>query len=263
MRRIATLLAVLLLAGPLAAQTDDGTTFRWSGGVPAAHFIRLHNLNGDVRVEQGNGPQVEVVAERVVKRGDPKSVRFAVRTRPDGDVVVCALWKEGAECTDDGPRTNSHTSWNSRNEISVTMRVRVPAGVKTYARSTNGNVAVDGVADEVDAASTNGDVNVRTRGGPVSAVTTNGSVSASLGALTGTAPMRFVSTNGAVTVTVPSNLSADVEMSTTNGEVVTDFPLTVNGRISARRINGTIGGGGRSLVVRSTNGDVSLLRRGI
>ena len=100
------LLAISVAAAPLAAQSDDGTTFRWSGSVASGHFIRLHNLNGDVRVERGEpGSRVEVVAERHVRRGDAKLVRFEVRTRSDGDVVVCALWGQDMSCTDDGSRT--------------------------------------------------------------------------------------------------------------------------------------------------------------
>ena len=266
--RISLALAALAVTAtaPLVAQTDDGTTFRWSGTVAAQHFIRVHNMNGDIRVEPSTGNQVEVVAERRVRRGDPKTVQFAVRMREDGDVVVCALWGSEMRCTDDGARGsyNSQGGWMGRNnQIDVVIRVKVPASVRTYARSTNGSVNVEAVSAEVDAATTNGDVVVRTRGGPVNAATTNGSVSASLGDVRGTAPMRFASTNGSVTVLMPPGLSADVEMRTTNGSVLTDFPLTINGRVSPKQLRGTLGSGGRSLVIQSTNGDVSLRRNSI
>ncbi len=257
-------LTIAALVTPAQAQTDDGTTFRWSGAVPRERFIRLHNMNGDIRVERGSGSQVEVVAERRVERGDPKTVKFEVRMRDDGDVVICALWGSEQECTDDGTRGNYRSNnWGRGDNISVTMRVKVPAGVKTLARSTNGGVDVQGVSSEVDAASTNGDVNVRTTGGPVNARTTNGSVTASLGSLDGDAPMRFTTTNGSVTVYAPPSVNASLEMSTTNGQLITDFPLTISGRFARNSVRGTLGQGGRSIVVRSTNGDVALKRNGI
>jgi DUF4097 and DUF4098 domain-containing protein YvlB len=263
-RSLAAVLTVAALAAPVRAQSDDGTTFRWSGPVARAHFIRLHNMNGDIRIERGSGSQVEVVAERRVERGDPKTVRFDVRMRDDGDVVICALWGDDQQCTDEGTRGSYRSSsWGRGDNISVTMRVRVPDGVKTLARSTNGGVDVRGVTAEVDAASTNGDVNVRTTGGPVNARTTNGSVTASLGSLDGDAPMRFTTTNGSVTVYAPPALNAALEMSTTNGQVITDFPLTISGRIARNSVKGTLGDGGRTIVVRSTNGDVALKRNGI
>jgi DUF4097 and DUF4098 domain-containing protein YvlB len=97
----------------------------------------------------------------------------------------------------------------------------------------------------------------------VNATTTNGSVTASLGYVTGDAPMHFTTTNGSVTLLAPESLSADLEMSTTNGELRTDFPLTVRGGFKRNQVRGTIGQGGRSIVVRSTNGDVVLKRTGI
>lgn len=257
--------ATALAIAPLPAQLDDGTTFRWSGAVAAGHFIRVHNLNGDVRVERAeSGTSVEVVAERRVRRGDPKVVKFEVRTRRDGDVVVCALFGDDMRCTDDGTRGSYHSNnWSHDNQIDVVMRVRVPDGVKAFARSTNGNVSVDGLSSEVDAATTNGDVFVRTTGGMVNASTTNGSVNATLGRIDGDQPMHFTSTNGSVTVYAPPSLSADLEMSTVNGGLTTEFPLTVSGRFMSRSVRGTLGQGGRSIVVRTTNGDVSLKRNGL
>ncbi len=262
---IAIAIAIAVAARPAAAQTDDGTTFRWSGAVSAGHFIRVHNMNGDVRMERAEaGSKVEIVAERDARRGDPRIVRFEVRMRADGDAVVCALWGPDMQCTEDGNRGSYRSGrWRNDEQIDVVIRVRVPDGVKAFARSTNGSIAVSGLTSEVDAATTNGDVNVRTSGGIVNANTTNGSVTASLGSLSGDAPMRFTTTNGSVTVYAPPSLSADLEMSTTNGGLSTEFPLTVSGRFMQRSVRGTLGNGGRSLIVRSTNGDVSLKRNGI
>lgn len=260
--RLALIIAAALAAAPLAAQTDDGTTFRWTGTVAEGHFIRLHNMNGDIRVERGDpGSKVEVVAERQLDEGDPKLVTFALRMREDGDVVVCALLGADMTCTDEGTRGSYNSrSWRRGDRARVTIRVRVPDGVKAFARSTNGNIAMDGLTSEIDASTTNGDVSVRTSGGLINATTTNGSVTASLGDVTGDQPMRFSTTNGSVTVYAPPSLSAALEMTTTNGGVVSDFPLTISGSLRRNQLRATLGAGGRSIVVRSTNGNVALKR---
>ncbi len=264
MRHAALLLAAALTTAPVGAQTDDGTTFRWSGNVAEGHFIRLHNMNGDVRVERSApGSNVEVVGERTVRGGDGRIVRFDVRMRDDGDVVVCALWGADMTCTDEGSRGRYQSNWRGGDRVSVALRVRVPDGVKAYARSTNGGILVEGISAEVDAATTNGDVRVRTTSGVVNATTTNGSITATLGSSDGDAPMRFTTTNGTVTVYAPPTLSANLEMSTTNGELAVDFPVTVSGQLGRKQIRGRLGQGGRSIVVRSTNGDVSLRSKGI
>ena len=262
LRLVALMSAAAIAAAPLAAQTDDGTTFRWSGRVVEGRFIRLYNMNGDIRVERGApGSPVEVVAERRVDKGDAKLVRFDLRLRDDGDVVICALWGLDMTCTDGGSRGSysSRASWRN-DRTNVTIRVRVPDGVKAFARSTNGSIAMDGLTSEIDAATTNGNVSVRTSGGLINATTTNGSVTATLGDVAGDQPMRFATTNGSVTVYAPPSLSADLEMTTTNGGVVSDFPLTINGSIRRNQLRATLGAGGRTIVVRSTNGNVALKR---
>ena len=194
-------------------------------------------------------------------KGDAKLVRFDLRMRDDGDVVICALWGLDMTCTDGGSRGtySSRASWRN-DQTNVTIRVRVPDGVKAFARSTNGSIAMDGLTSEIDAATTNGNVSVRTSGGLINATTTNGSVTATLGDVAGDQPMRFSTTNGSVTVYAPPSLSADLEMTTTNGGVVSDFPLTINGSIRPNQLRATLGAGGRTIVVRSTNGNVALKR---
>lgn len=260
----ACLITAVLAAAPLAAQQDDGTTFRWSGRVREGRTLRLHNMNGDVRIERGSGDEVEVIAERHVDRGDGRIVHFEVRDRDDGDAVVCALWGRDQRCTDDGIRGSySSSNWRRGDQVSVTMRVRVPDGVKAYARSTNGDVVIEGITADADAATTNGDVTVRTRGVVRNATTTNGSVTARLGSTAGDEPMRFSTTNGSVTVYAPASLEADLDMATTNGGVSTEFPVTISGRVARNALRATLNGGGRQIVVRSTNGDVALKRTGI
>ena len=65
-------------------------------------------------------------------------------------------------------------------------------------------------------------------------------------------------TNGDASATVPANTEADVELSTVNGQVHCDLPVTVQGGISDRRIRGRIGQGGASIRLGTVNGNVRL-----
>jgi DUF4097 and DUF4098 domain-containing protein YvlB len=59
-------------------------------------------------------------------------------------------------------------------------------------------------------------------------------------------------------MTLPEGLNADVKASTVNGDIQTDFPLTVTGKISRRKLEGTIGSGGRTLELSTVNGGIEL-----
>jgi len=43
-----------------------------------------------------------------------------------------------------------------------------------------------------------------------------------------------------------------------NGEIFTDFPLMVTGKLGPRRVTGTIGSGGRQLALSTVNGNIRL-----
>ena len=43
-----------------------------------------------------------------------------------------------------------------------------------------------------------------------------------------------------------------------NGDIETDFPLTVTGKFGRRRIEGSIGGGGPVLEMETVNGAIKL-----
>jgi DUF4097 and DUF4098 domain-containing protein YvlB len=75
--------------------------------------------------------------------------------------------------------------------------------------------------------------------------------------------MNFSSASGDVRVSMPSNLDADVSLSTVSGSVKTDFPIEIEkDRWGAgSRAKGKLGSGTRILKITSASGDVSLLRQ--
>jgi hypothetical protein len=262
---------VALTAGSLGAQsTSSDRDFRWDGALASGRWVYARNLNGSVRVERTSGSQLEVTAVKRWRRGNPEDVKVEV-TRVgsgDGDVLVCALWRDiTEECNERGYRTLNNRNrrdrgdrWNrDRNDddVSLEITVRVPDGVRVDVSSINGGLDINGVTSVVEAHTVNGGISARSSGGPVSASTVNGDIDVRMGAL-GTGDLDFSTTNGSIEVTVPDGLNANVTMRTVNGHVGSDFPMTVNGRISPRRISATVGRGGMRIELSTVNGSVDL-----
>ena len=252
---------VATLATPAAAQSTDAANFAWDGKVPAGGWVKVRDVNGGVRVEGASGDRVTITATKHSRRGDVKSVRIEVRRYAGDNVVVCALWREGDTCDEDGYHSSGNWGgWTRGNDVSVDFVVKLPRGVNVGAYSTNGEVRVTGATAEVDARTTNGGVEAESSGGPVSAHTTNGDVRASMGTM-GSGDLRYSTTNGSVLLELPASFDADLDLATTNGSLSTDYPIQVQGRVSQRRLQGTIGKGGRALVAHTTNGNVTLRKR--
>ena len=86
----------------------------------------------------------------------------------------------------------------------------------------------------------------------------NGEIVASLGRATWSNALEFRTVNGGITLDLPAGLSTEVRATTVNGDIQTDFPLMVTGRLGPRRLHGTIGSGGRRLALETVNGSIRL-----
>ena len=265
MRRLVLGLGVTAIIGagtPLAAQERaDDREFRWSQAMPAGSWLRVRNLNGEIRVEPASGNTAEVVGVKH-GRGDPASVRIEL-TKSGDDVLVCALWSEDATCDEDGYRDRGNRGRRDREQVAVEFTVRLPRGVHILAASVNGEVAIRGATAEVVARSVNGRVEAVSSGGPVHASTVNGSVVARMATVPSGEDLEYSTVNGSVTLELPADFSARVEMRTVNGSLRSDFPLQLQGRVNPRRIDATIGdGGNRRLKISTVNGSVELRKSG-
>jgi hypothetical protein len=257
--RVPPLVLVAVAAGgvlPTRAVSAQGE-FHWKGKIPAGQTIEIKGVNGDVTAMAGTG-EVEVSAVKSAQRSDPDEVKIAVVPHGAG-VTICAVYpnseRKANSCE---PADRGHMS-SRDNDVRVDFTVRVPAGVRFVARTVNGSIEAADLASDVEANTVNGHIRVATSG-YAEAETVNGSIVASLGRATWSEPLQFHTVNGGITVDLPANVSADVRASTVNGQIVSDFPLTVTGRLGRRRLNGTIGGGGRRLELTTVNGSIRLRR---
>ncbi|MCL4846314.1 MAG: DUF4097 family beta strand repeat protein [Acidobacteria bacterium] len=250
---IGGVLLISLIAVPLWA--DD---FQWSGAVAPGQTFEVRGVNGSIAVEPASGALVELVARKTGRRDDPASVSIEV-VEHAGGVTVCAVYPStGSGENRCAPRGEGRMNVRD-NDVQVDFEVRLPAGVDLLARTVNGSVKAEGLGARVDISTVNGSVVVATEG-LAQAKTVNGSVTARVGRADWEGALAFSAVNGAVTVHLPDDVSASVRAKTVNGSISTDFPLTVQGRVDRRRLDGTIGAGGRTLDLKTVNGSIRLKR---
>jgi len=266
--RLLTATLLLAAATPVVAQSRDRddrdrrdeNRFTWSGTLGERRSIILRNVSGDVQIEQGTGRTVEVVAVKRWRRGDPDDVRIEARATPSGDVVICALWNERADCDERGytGQTRSRNGWDN-NDVSVHFTVKIPADARVDAATVNGDLTISGTTGDVRARTTNGTVEAFSNGGRVLAETVNGSIRVRTTAA-GVDGLEYETVNGSITIELPLGTNIDVDLSTVNGGVSSDFPMTLDGTINPRRIRASIGNGGPLLRARTVNGSIRLER---
>ncbi len=248
------------MAALALATTAGADDFRWQGRLAPGKTIEIKGVNGDIEAASATSNDVEVTAVKTSRRGDTKSVEIKVVEHTEG-VTICAVypssWGHTNECA---PGSGGHM--NSRDsDVDVHFTVRVPVGVRFAARTVNGSVDAIDLSAEVDVSTVNGSIEATSRG-IVKGETVNGSIKASMGEADWTGPLSFSTVNGSITIDLPSDASAEVRASVVNGDIETDFPLTVKGKWGPRSMKGTIGSGGRQLELETVNGGIKLRKRG-
>lgn len=254
MRTLVTLAALCLTA--LATVTAQD--FNWHGRLAAGKRLEVKGVNGDVRATLATGAEAVVNARKHARRSDPDEVEIKVVESEDG-ITICALYptppraREENTC-EPGDRWHSSTE---NNDVTVDFEVQVPAGVIFNGQTVNGEMSAEGLKADVRASTVNGSVRVSTTG-LAEASTVNGSVYAEMGRADWTNDLEFSTVNGGITLIIPGKLDTEVRASTVNGDIESDWPLTVTGRFNNRRLRGTIGNGGRGLSLSTVNGEIRL-----
>ncbi|UCD53410.1 MAG: DUF4097 family beta strand repeat protein [Phycisphaerales bacterium] len=156
--------------------------------------------------------------------------------------------------------------------VGVSLDVTMPGRARLELETHNGSVTVTDIAGDVRAKTHNGDVTTHRVSGSTELESHNGRISvkqtsgrAKLKTHNGsvnvyyaeTAPsdsdISIVTHDGSIELETPPDLSARVEASTHNGSINTDLPITVTGKVTKRRLAGTIGSGEGKLHLETHN----------
>ena len=279
MRRVIVFGGLLLLGlalaksfGAMDRDHKEGQAWAWSGDVPADGWLHVRNRNGPIRIEEGSGDGIEIVASKSWTGRRPQEVDFVVN-RVGSAVDVCALYGGGDEsdCDEDDYNTRS-TSWIKRRvlrirPVTVGFTVRAPAAARINVQTRNGSIRSDAPLAALVADSRNGSIKSERPVGTVQAHTRNGSISAIIadGPLAGDVILETY--NGSITAELPASINANVALQTRHGRVNTDFPLqvTLDGTQDdsrLRNITAVLGTGGPQVKLETRNGSIRLKSRG-
>jgi len=278
----------LMLSAAANAQNGRGrndSTFVWSARIGDGGTLTIKNIVGGITVTEATGDRVEVRAEKRMRgRGDASEISFDVQESGSG-ATICTVYRGESAC-DEGSFNNTR--------FNVRYTVAMPRGLRLRASTGNGELSVEKAGSEVElrtgngaihigqtegrvnvstgngdlevesargpvrASTGNGRVFVATAAGPVSASTGNGDIDVRMQSLSSAGDMNFVSGSGTVRITLPADFNGEVDASTGNGELRTDFEIKLIGRLDPQHMRGTIGSGGRTIKLQTGNGRLEI-----
>jgi len=285
----ALLVGLALLGYAQDAKTDRAVVPLTDPAKPA--LIKADVLMGSITVKGSDGKEVIVeakVRERSltdVDEEDDEETRAALagedQEEKDKAAKIAGMKKIGVVSTGlEVEESNNVVSISAESwKYAVDITIQVPRASSLELHSTNdGDIVVENVSGEIEVENVNGSNTLRNISGNAVVNTVNGDVTVTMTRVTPDKPMSFSSMNGDVDVTLPADIKANVKMKSQQGEIYSDFDITLKPvpqkaeevsksgkgkyRISfEKNIYGAINGGGPEYSFNTFNGDV-FIRKG-
>lgn len=238
--------ALLALTFSLGAQAEElREEFHQTYPLAANGRISLANINGHVQITAWDRNEVKVDAIKHASTAEKlQEAKIAVDAKPDALAIKTEY-----------PRDRH----NYNNPANVDYTLTVPRNANLHKIDLiNGDLTIDGVTNGIHANSVNGQINARGLTGQLDLSTVNGKVSATFVRLGGNA-VRLHSVNGPLEVVLPSDVQAEVEASTLNGQISNEYGLPINHRrFIGHDLRGKLGNGGTVISLKNVNGSITI-----
>ncbi len=130
-------------------------------------------------------------------------------------------------------------------------------GDEALAETAAGSITVKKCQAKLVAKSSGGSIDIEDAREALEAHTSAGSVTANLSAQP-SMDCRLTSGGGSIRVKIAPTLALDVDAKTLGGQVMTDLPITDAGGGSKSALKGKLNGGGKSLLLKTSAGSISL-----
>lgn len=242
--RLVALAGLLTLGVSASAATAAQQRFEQACRLAFGGTFELRNVNGSVRIEAWDRPEVLVQAVKTARSefSALERVRILVEEQP-GQVSVITSYPE-----------------NESNDVRVDFQIRVPRQVRLERIETvNGDVYARGVEGSGELRSVNGNVTVLDAVGAFNSRTTNGDLQLDFHALPSDGRIVAETVNGIVVVSLPPDAGAELEVLSRNGDFSSDLPVTILSGAGDREFRGVIGQAGPKLVLRTVNGGIRVV----
>ncbi|MBN1155569.1 DUF4097 family beta strand repeat protein [candidate division KSB1 bacterium] len=251
-------LILLSLSIPTYADTEK-KEYRETIDFKPEGSVYIQSTNGNIELQSWEKDQVDIYAEIIVTESTSREARQLLDTidiaiEKSGDrlsiVPVCPSQKSGTNFWD--------WIFGSHNPPVINFRVKVPLNTDTELESMNGSLVVENVSGSTKASTINGKIRLMRSAGSIDARTTNGCIEATLKSLDESEEVKMRTVNGSIELRLYEEIAASVHVSTINGAINTDLPLTIKGKLLKKNIEGDINGGGGKIGLSTVNGGISI-----
>lgn len=219
-------------------------------------FVDVEGI--DVKIMSGPSGQVKVDWSL---KGREKTLRdYRYHVSRDGDIVKITGEKDGAE-------------WSKWGSFSGTVRITIPDTIDVTVNAIGGDIRLQkitgtirlqSIGGDIEGSDISGSLKAETSGGDISLrradvsilemLTSGGDISAS--AISNSPSITARSIGGDIKLYLPDDVKADIDASTSGGDIRCYYKDEIEGTVEESFIKGTLNGGGNSINLRTSGGDI-------
>lgn len=240
-----------------------------SAPLAAGSLFAAETHNGSIAVTGTDAADCNIIATikaRAASEEEAKELaeKVKVKLEPFGNKLAVKIEKP-AFMTNKSVSVNLNVTVPERSDLELTTHngairiANITGGVN--GTTHNGKVIAEQVSGSTELRSHNGRIICKEVSGEMKLKTHNGKIIAAYSkSASPVCSVSLITHNGGIEFTAPPNFSAAVEALTHNGSIRTELPITVTvvGKISRRKLTGTIGTGEGKLYLETHNGSIKI-----
>jgi DUF4097 and DUF4098 domain-containing protein YvlB len=261
MKRLALAILMLSIAAALPAFADDWSKTYNLTGKPD---LRIETSDANIRVSTWDQNTIEAKVTTARYKIGENGIR--IEEHQNGDVV---------EINVHYPHSNLIINWGNNHRVDI--EIHMPREGKVDLHTGDGNIDMAAFKGEMNLRTGDGSESLDTVEGKLHATTGDGHIRASgrfdeLELKTGDGNVdvrasagsslnggwRLSTGDGSVSLEVPGDMAADVDLHTNDGHIDLDIPITTMGRTRENEVRGKMNGGGSLLTIRTGDGSIRL-----
>ena len=219
--------------------------------------IEIKNISGRIETEKWNGDRVQL---EYIKHGPGRHPEVKVDLTGNR-LNIAAVYPKSAG-----------------NFGSVDFLVKIPDGIEYFQAGTvSGAIDISGMSQncklklsstsgsvktgssgDIEISSVSGSLSFSSAGEQISASTTSGKISGIIEKTSAASDIKLRSVSGSITLEVPSEINAGVDLHSVSGSVSSKIPVAVT-ETRRNSIKGVIGNGGANIEINTVSGAIKII----
>ena len=271
-----SIFTLFLFAGALVfAQQTTGDRMNVSFSDPSKPgFLEVYVESGSITVRGYNGKDV-IIATALKDKKSTKQEQEEVPEKAKGMKRITAN-RTGLVVEEENNEMKIYVAARD-NEVNLDIQVPIRTSLKLFSNE-DGDVLVENVTGEIEAANSDGNLTLRNISGSAVAHAYDGELVVTFNQIDPDKPMSFSAYDGDIDVTFPSTVKATVMIKADDGNIYSDFEIDLQAapkkqvkderktggryRISfGEYVTGTLNGGGPEIQFVSFDGDIYIRKK--